>query len=484
MSAKPRIVRNRVRAYARPAGLDTRIERMIAATRALEFVVTRTETEALLLEANLIKRLRPRFNVLAARRQVVPLYPDHVRSLGAADPQASRRAHPAGPLFRAVRFGLGGQPHHQRAAARVSAALVQRSVLREPHAAVPACIRSSAARRRAPTRSTSASTRCWCAKPMRSCPAAARRSRTSLPARWKRRRRRSISSAPRFTATAWRRCQPSRRTRASIRAASRRPTSLRCISRAALPASRCSSSAPGRTGAIAPISPRPTGRSRPAKSSPRSSRSSMTTSRCPRLILISHDIEDRELLAEALATKSGHKIEVMVPRRGEKKDLIEHALANAREALGPQARRNVLAAAAVAPARRDLRLAAGAAAHRGLRQQPHPGLQRGRRHDRRRTGRLPQKRLPQVQHPLGRSHSRRRLRHDARSADAPLQAADGGSAARDHGEGERERSRRRYRLPIEGHCRRGVARCRRPRRAGTCKPSPRSRTNRRGRTWC
>ncbi len=61
---KAKNVKNRVRAYARPAGLDTRIERMIAATRALEFVVTRTETEALLLEANLIKRLRPRFNVL------------------------------------------------------------------------------------------------------------------------------------------------------------------------------------------------------------------------------------------------------------------------------------------------------------------------------------------------------------------------------------------------------------------------------------
>ena len=61
---KAKNVRNRVRAYARPTGLDTRIERMIGATRALEFVVTRTETEALLLEANLIKRLRPRFNVL------------------------------------------------------------------------------------------------------------------------------------------------------------------------------------------------------------------------------------------------------------------------------------------------------------------------------------------------------------------------------------------------------------------------------------
>ena len=55
---------------------------------------------------------------------------------------------------------------------------------------------------------------------------------------------------------------------------------------------------------------------------------------CPRLILISHDIEDRALLAEALGTKSGHRIEVAVPQRGEKKDLIEHALANAREALG------------------------------------------------------------------------------------------------------------------------------------------------------
>src|ERR1700691_2812051 len=61
---KAKNVKKRVQAYARPTGLDTRIERMIAATRTLEFVVTRTETEALLLEANLIKRLRPRFNVV------------------------------------------------------------------------------------------------------------------------------------------------------------------------------------------------------------------------------------------------------------------------------------------------------------------------------------------------------------------------------------------------------------------------------------
>jgi excinuclease ABC subunit C len=54
----------------------------------------------------------------------------------------------------------------------------------------------------------------------------------------------------------------------------------------------------------------------------------------PRLILLSHEIEEAELLATALSTKAGFKVEVSVPRRGEKKDLVNHALANAREALG------------------------------------------------------------------------------------------------------------------------------------------------------
>jgi excinuclease ABC subunit C len=55
---------------------------------------------------------------------------------------------------------------------------------------------------------------------------------------------------------------------------------------------------------------------------------------CPRLIVVSHDFEERALLAEALAVKSGHKVEVLLPHRGEKKELVNHALANAREALG------------------------------------------------------------------------------------------------------------------------------------------------------
>src|SRR5690606_5702120 len=55
---------------------------------------------------------------------------------------------------------------------------------------------------------------------------------------------------------------------------------------------------------------------------------------CPRQILLSHQIEEQALLAEALSTRAGRKISVSVPQRGEKKDLTDHALQNAREALG------------------------------------------------------------------------------------------------------------------------------------------------------
>ena len=61
---KAKDIRHRVAAYARPDRQTWRIRRMIAETRALEFVTAHTEAEALLLEANLIKRFRPRYNIL------------------------------------------------------------------------------------------------------------------------------------------------------------------------------------------------------------------------------------------------------------------------------------------------------------------------------------------------------------------------------------------------------------------------------------
>src|SRR5437762_14283160 len=60
---KAKSVRKRLASYLRPNGQPARIARMIAATMAIEIVSTATETEALLLEANMIKQLRPRFNV-------------------------------------------------------------------------------------------------------------------------------------------------------------------------------------------------------------------------------------------------------------------------------------------------------------------------------------------------------------------------------------------------------------------------------------
>ncbi len=54
----------------------------------------------------------------------------------------------------------------------------------------------------------------------------------------------------------------------------------------------------------------------------------------PRLILLSHEIPSRELLADALSTKAERRVEVRVPQRGSKTGVVEHALQNAREALG------------------------------------------------------------------------------------------------------------------------------------------------------
>ncbi len=53
-----------------------------------------------------------------------------------------------------------------------------------------------------------------------------------------------------------------------------------------------------------------------------------------RCIFLSHDLPERELLAEALTIKAGRKVELIVPQRGEKATLVAHALTNAREALG------------------------------------------------------------------------------------------------------------------------------------------------------
>jgi excinuclease ABC subunit C len=54
----------------------------------------------------------------------------------------------------------------------------------------------------------------------------------------------------------------------------------------------------------------------------------------PPLILLSHALEEQELLAEAFCIRAGRRVEILMPQRGEKRALVDHALANAHEALG------------------------------------------------------------------------------------------------------------------------------------------------------
>ncbi|MGV6850323.1 MAG: excinuclease ABC subunit UvrC [Marinibacterium sp.] len=69
---KARNLRARVSSYARPTGHSPRISRMIAETASMMFLTTRTETEALLLEQNLIKQLKPKYNVLLRDDKSLP----------------------------------------------------------------------------------------------------------------------------------------------------------------------------------------------------------------------------------------------------------------------------------------------------------------------------------------------------------------------------------------------------------------------------
>ncbi len=330
---KAKNIKNRIRAYARPTGLDTRIERMIAATRALEFVVTRTETEALLLEANLIKRLRPRFNVLLRDDKSFPyilITSDHwapqiLKHRGAR----TRPGHYYGP-FASV-----------WAVNRTINALQRAFLLRscsDPffESRTRPCLLHQIKRCSAPCTNEIA---------FSDYAVLVREANAFLSGRSKAVKDELAGEMEKASlALDFERAAVYRDRLAALSAIqAHQGVNPRGVEEADVFALcqqggfACVEVFFFRTGqnwgnrAYFPKADRSIA---PSEILSAFLAQFYDDKPCPRLILISHDIEDRELLADALGTKSGHRIEIAVPQRGEKKDLIEHALANAREALG------------------------------------------------------------------------------------------------------------------------------------------------------
>ena len=330
---KAKNVRNRVRAYARPAGLDTRIERMIAATRALEFVVTRTETEALLLEANMIKRLRPRFNVLLRDDKSFPYI------LITTDHWAPQILKHRGARTRPGRYF--GPFASVWAVNRTINALQRAFLLRscsDPffESRTRPCLLHQIKRCSAP---------CTNEVDYTEYSVLVREGVAFLSGRSKAVKDELAAEMEKAShALDFERAAIYRDRLAALSAVqSHQGVNPRGVEEADVFALHqqggfaCVEVFFFRTGqnwGNRAYFPRADKSLAPGEILDAFLAQFYDDKPCPRLILISHEIEDRALLAEALSTKSGHRVEVVVPQRGEKRDLIEHALANAREALG------------------------------------------------------------------------------------------------------------------------------------------------------
>ena len=307
---------------------------MIAATATVEIVSTTTETEALLLEANLIKQLRPRFNVQLRDDKSFPYIlitgdhwaPQILKHRGA-------QSRPGAISVRSPRPARSAAPSRRCNAPFWCAPAPTRSSKAAPGPAC--CIRFGAVRARAPARSISPAIPSWFTKRRISCPAAAASVKQQLAGEMEK-----ASAELEFEPAALYRDRL-----AACRAIQSQqginPRSVEeadvfaihqeggysCIevfffrtgqnwgNRAYFPPRR-EVLHPGRSAGRVP---RPVLR-RPAAAEARAA--------------VARRSRNSELLADALSIKAGYKVEVTTPQRGEKKEMIAHALTNAREALG------------------------------------------------------------------------------------------------------------------------------------------------------
>jgi len=329
---KAKNIKKRITAYTRLTGHDSRIVRMISGTATMEFVTTKTETEALLLEANLIKRLRPRFNVLLRDDKSFPFIlitsdhwaPQILKHRGAR----TRAGHYYGP------FASAG------AVDRTITALQRAFLLRSCsesffEARTRPCLLYQIKRCSAP---------CTGEVDFAGYSELVREANEFLSGRSRLVQKvlghemDAASAALDFERAAVYRD----RLTALSAITSHQGVNPRSIEEADVFAAHqaggytCIEAFFFRTRqnwgnrAYFPKADRALG---PGEVLSAFLAQFYYDKPPPRLVLVSNDFEERALLAAALTAKSGHKVEVGVPRRGERNELVQHALANAREAL-------------------------------------------------------------------------------------------------------------------------------------------------------
>ncbi|MDB5547272.1 MAG: Excinuclease subunit [Tardiphaga sp.] len=330
---KAKNIRKRLSSYARPTGHVMRISRMIAATVNVEMISTGTETEALLLEANLIKQLRPRFNVLLRDDKSFPYI------LITGDHWAPQMVKHRGAQSRPGRY-FG--PFASVGAVNRTITALQRAFL------VRSCTDTFFESR----------TRPCLLYQIRRC-AGPCTSEIDFPGYTE-----LVREAKDFLSG------KSRAVKQELAAEMEKASEDLAFERAAIYRDRLAalSAVTSQQG----INPRTveeadvfaihqeggyscvevfffrTGQNWGNRAYFPRAEKSFTSEEVlasflaqfyddkppPKLILLSHLIEESDLLADALSVKAGFKVEVSTPRRGEKKELIAHALTNAREALG------------------------------------------------------------------------------------------------------------------------------------------------------
>ncbi|CEJ11015.1 UvrABC system protein C [bacterium YEK0313] len=330
---KAKSITKRIVSYTRPVGLVTRIARMVAATAAMEFVSTKTETEALLLEANLIKQLRPRFNVLLRDDKSFPYI------LITADHAAPRIAKHRGA--RSIKGDYFGPFASAQAVGRTINALERAFLIRscaDPvfESRTRPCLLFQIKRCAGP-----------CTGEIAQADYDALVGEAKLFLSGRSQAVREVLARQMEQASIDLEFERAAVYRDRLAALSAVQATQGINPRGVEEADVFAVTQQGGQTCIQVFFFR-TGQNWGNRAYyPRADRSIELAEVLgsfvaqfyddkppPSLVLTSHDVEDRELLAEALSTRAGRRVEVAVPKRGEKKDLVDHALQNAREALG------------------------------------------------------------------------------------------------------------------------------------------------------